>query len=440
MISFTRISAPSPAAPARATRTLAAIAAILSTVAALGLTAGTASASATATSVAAKKSPTPFAFSAVGYGSRVKGGQVPAKSDASAFQSLGCTNLAGIDKRNHTATSSIDGVAAAKNIRTRTWTTSRAGIVASNSLNQIERLHLSQEDVGAVQIERFSSFSQAFHDRTGFHATTETIVGDITYRATDGTTQDLDPPTLSQPVKIPGLLTISLGVTSRRASSTGARASADGLRIHFIPSDTTVVLAHTTAKLTKGVRSGLFGGRAAALETRSDDELLRTGPQPLLKMPCLGTAGEIHDKSTAAAGESSAIGAYEATTRQRGLATKQSANGFEEATISSAVVGGGQLSLSGIVGRVNVSRTKAGLVRDTTGTTIGSIMLGDQAISLPELDGFTIPGLVRVDTNVTTNLPNGIDVVAVRLTFLDGSGRVTDLGHARLEIRHSGVS
>jgi indole-2-monooxygenase len=55
------------------------------------------------------------------------------------------------------------------------------------------------------------------------------------------------------------------------------------------------------------------------------------------------------------------------------------------------------------------------------------------------LDGLTIPGLVKIDTNITTMLPDGIEVVAVRLTFLDGSGRVTDLGHARLRIAASGV-
>ena len=44
-------------------------------------------------------------------------------------------------------------------------------------------------------------------------------------------------------------------------------------------------------------------------------------------------------------------------------------------------------------------------------------------------------------------LPSGLDVVAVRLTLLDGSGAVIDLGHARLliagsrpEVALSGIS
>ena len=443
MISAPRTS-PSPSGRSRS-RLIGSMAVGLTATAALGLgslsvtSPSAAAPSAAATSVAKKKVPTAFLFSASGYGSRVKGGQVPARSDATAFESFGCTNQAGIDKRNHTATATIDGVGSAQNIRTRTWTTKQGGVVASNSQNTIENLFVATDGAGTVKVDRFRALARAFHDGTRFHATTETTVGDITYKATDGSSQDLDPPTLSQPVKIPGVLTISLGVTRRTTSAGSARAVADGLRIHFIPSNTTVVVAHTAAKLTKGVRAGLFAGRSAAIETRSSDTLLRTGPQPLIKMPCLGTGGKVVAKSTATAGGDASIGAYEATTRQRGTATRRAATGFEEATISSAVVGGGQLRLSGIVGRVNVTRTAAGLVRDTKGTTIGSVKLGNQTLALPELDGFTIPGLVRVDTNITTRLNNGIEVVAVRLTFLDGSGRVTDLGHARLQISRTGV-
>jgi hypothetical protein len=44
------------------------------------------------------------------------------------------------------------------------------------------------------------------------------------------------------------------------------------------------------------------------------------------------------------------------------------------------------------------------------------------------------PDAILANTNIVTEVRNGLDVVSVRLTFLDGSGRVTDLGHARLAI------
>nr|MBA3308568.1 hypothetical protein [Nocardioidaceae bacterium] len=58
---------------------------------------------ASAAGAAANTRPTHFALQASGYATRVSGGQVPASSDRSAFQVIGCTNLAGLDKNNYEA-------------------------------------------------------------------------------------------------------------------------------------------------------------------------------------------------------------------------------------------------------------------------------------------------------------------------------------------------
>jgi len=384
----------------------------------------------------AKKTPTQFNFTSVGYGSKVKRSDVPASSDATAQQGLGCTNLAGITKRNRLETTEIEGLGSAKNVRTRAWTRAKAGVVSSYGSNKIERVHLSQDNAGSLLLTRLTSLSRAYHDASGFHTSITTTVGDITYTSSDGASQDIDPPTASEPAEIPGVLRITMGENKQRRSGSGASAAADALVVTFFPSNTTVKLAHSAAKLTTGVKRGYFNGFSAASETRSNDTLLRSGPQPLLKMPCLGTGGQVRTKTTTHAGDSGAQ-TNEAHTRQWSTATKEVARGYEEASIDSTDVGAGQLVLTGIVGRVNVTRTKTGLARDIEGTTIGSATVNGQSFALPELDGFTIPGLVRVDTNVVTNLKDGIDVVAVRLTYLDGSDRVTDLGHASLSIRNS---
>jgi hypothetical protein len=383
----------------------------------------------------AKKAPTTFNFTSAGYGSKVKRSDVPASSDATAFQSLGCTNLAGITKRNRTETTEIEGLGSAKNVRTRSWTRARNGVVSSYASNKIERAQMSQDDAGSLLVTRLTSLSRAYHDASGFHTSTTITVGDITYRSTDGTSQDVDPPEAGQPSEIPGLLKISVQDKQRHTAS-GANAVADALVVTFVPSNTTVRLAHSAAKLTTGVKRGYFHGFSAASETRSSDKTLESGPQPLLKMPCLGTGGQVRTKSTTHAGDSGAQ-TNEAHARQMSSSTDQAASGFEEASIDSTDVGGGQLVLSAIVGRVNVTRTKGGITRDIQGTSVGSAMVNGQALALPDLDGFTIPGVVRVDTNVVTELKDGIDVVAVRLTYLDGTDRVTDLGHASLSIRSS---
>jgi hypothetical protein len=393
-----------------------------------------ADASLAATAAKAAKTPTHFAFSARGYGSKVTGGQLPTSSGATAYQSIGCTNLAGIRKNNRTASSDLAGLGKTKNVATRNWTTMQAGVVTSHSSNKTAKFTTEQDGLGALTIKRITALSTASHDATGFHTSTQTTVGDITFRAADGKPQDIDPPTASQDVEIPGVLTISYGGQTSQIAGDGAKAKADGLTIVLIPSGTKIRIAHTSAGLTSGVKHGLFQGMAASTETRSDDALVRSGPQPLLKMPCLGTKGETRTKSTSTTQPDPALGAYEAHTREMGTQSGGSATGFTEATISSATIGAGQLQLSGIVGRVNVTRSDSGLTKDIDGTTIGSALFNGQSIALPALDGFEIPGVVRVDTNIVTEVKNGLDVVSVRLTFLDGSGRVTDLGHARLAI------
>ena len=430
-------------APRRGARPAAAVlAAVLTASATLtlgSLADATSAGTAPAAAAAAKQKPTKFLYRAWAYGSRLKGGQVPVRSDATAFESFGCTNRAGIDRSNHAALSEVQDIAVTKGVRTRVWSELKNGVAASNALNHIADVKAVEPEVGQLSIDRLRSYSRAYHDKTGFHATTEVKVGDITFRGTDGKPQDLDPPTLSQPVTIPGVLKITIGDSRRRATARGASASADGLTVHFLPTDTRVVLGHSSALIGTGVKIGTFHGRSVGTETRAEDPLLRVGKQPLLKMPCQGTGGKVVRKSTAAAGDDASLSAHNVTTRQKSQATTTVASGFEEAAVSSVSLGGDQLTLTGIVGRVNVTRTKAGVVSDTKGTTIGSVKIGDQTLALPDLDGFTIPGLVRIDTHLTTKLRNGIEVVAVRLTFLDGSGRVTDLGYARLQVNGTGL-
>ena len=113
--------------------------------------------------------------------------------------------------------------------------------------------------------------------------------------------------------------------------------------------------------------------------------------------------------------------------------------GYELARVASIDLGGGQLVITGIQGRANVVRTRDGVKADTRGTKFLTATVNGEEYSFPELDGLSIPGLVKIETGVVTKHKSGIEVVAVRLTLLDGSGAVIDLGHARLSIVGSGL-
>ena len=116
-----------------------------------------------------------------------------------------------------------------------------------------------------------------------------------------------------------------------------------------------------------------------------------------------------------------------------------SAWGFEEARIAKVDLGGGQLVITGIQARANVERTREGVRFDSKGTKFLTATVNGTEHSFNELDGLSIPGLVEIETGVVTEMDSGLDVVAVRLTLLDGSGAVIDLGHARLLIAGAGL-
>ncbi len=50
-----------------------------------------------------------------------------------------------------------------------------------------------------------------------------------------------------------------------------------------------------------------------------------------------------------------------------------------------------------------------------------------------------IPGLVKIENSLVSNTRRGMKVVGVRLTLLNGSGAVIELGVVQLAIRGSGL-
>ena len=96
-------------------------------------------------SVLAKKSDrTPFAYRAVTYGSRVRGGAIPASSGTTSYQAIGCTNVAGVDKTNEIASIELPGLGVAKGVDTRSWTERSNGVYSSYSTHDIARIVLGR--------------------------------------------------------------------------------------------------------------------------------------------------------------------------------------------------------------------------------------------------------------------------------------------------------
>lgn len=385
------------------------------------------------------KEHTPFAYKSATYGSRVRGGDIPASSGTTSYQSIGCTNAVGVDKTNVVASVEIPGLGVAKGVSTHNWTEDSNGVHSSYATHDITKIVLKEDSFGELAIQGLSSFSRAFHDSAGFHATTKTQVAALTYTPTDGSPQQLPIPTPGSPVVIPGALEIRVGSEKTRVDASGAKARADVLDVTLLPTDTRIRVAHTAAKLNRGVKRGLFAGFSAATRVQALNDLVRSGPQPHTRMPCQGTKGKEKGQDLASVDLSPVLDVGAASTRQMGQQRPGKAHGYELARVASIDLGDGALVITGIQGRANVERTRKGVTFDTDGTKFLSATVDGTDYSFPDLDGVTIPGLVKIETGVTKEFHSGVEVIAVRLTLLDGSGAVIDLGHAKLLIAGSGL-
>lgn len=408
-----------------------------------GLTAATATATALVagpSAGAAEPVPTPYAMGAFGVGTAVKGGSLPTSSGKTAYRIIGCTNRAGVERENHEAEAVVPGLGDVSGVKTRVWTTRKDGVVASNSVHTVASILIGEgSGQGTLEIRAVRSFSRAFHDDQGFHASYETEIGEIVYTPVDGGPQVLLPPTPGQTLEVPGLATIKLGSHSRHHDADSARAYATALKIDVIPSGTRAGIAHTSAKIGGGVKSALFRGNSNATRMEAADGNLTSGPTPHLPMPCQGTGGKVKSNDLATVDLGGQIVASGADTSEMADQTMRKGWGWEKSSLAELNLGGGQLVLSGIVGQVHVKRVDGVLKRNVHGTTIGSITANGEPQAIPDPgQALTIPGVATIETRVVDQIKAGIAVTSVRVTLLDGSGAVINLGQARLQVLRSG--
>jgi hypothetical protein len=377
---------------------------------------------------------TTFAFKSSGFGTRVIGGQLPVGSATTGYKAIGCTNQAGRSRTNNVAEATLPGLGKATGIKTHVWTTSRHGVVASHSLHRIARVSLIQSALGSLSINAITSRATTSHDASGFHATTTTHLGGLTFTPPIGPAQSFPLPTPDQPLTIPGLATIYAGKHLTRHSGTGAVADAFALRVDVIPTGTSVRVAHSRAELYSGMTGGVFKGHSAATHVVTAlGDIVKSGPNPLTPMPCQGTNGKIHEKSLASVDLGGQLVVKGANSREIGNQHGSRAWGVSRAEVARVNLGG-QLVIDGVVGKVSVSRHNGHLTRSAGGTVLGTVTVAGQKQTFPKTGVLEIPGLVKLERGVVTRSHNGISVIGLRITLLDGSGAVVDLGEASLKI------
>lgn len=383
------------------------------------------------------RTPTHYAMTGLGFGTAGSGGQAPTASDPTAYQVIGCTNRAGIDKGNHIESTTVPGLGQLENVTTKLWTTNDGGVVASHSRHSIERLTISNGSMGSLEVNAIRSTVNAFHDAHGFHGTSATDVGSLLYTPAAGPAQEIPVPTPGHPATVPGLATIAVGDGSKTVSAGGAHVTANALDIRVDASGGRFRVAHTGAQISGGVTKGLFSGFASGTHGNAAAGNASMGRQPLQVMPCQGTRGDTRSKSTTRSDLGNNVVADNIATRELGAQTAAAANGYERASIASVDIGD-SVVVRGIAAQANVQRSWGKVTRNAKGTTVGQVTVNGETREFPDSDVLEIPGVARLERHIVNRTPTGIQVTALRVTLLDGSGAVLELGQARLSIRGTG--
>ncbi|MBM7508592.1 hypothetical protein JOE61_002406 [Nocardioides salarius] len=205
--------------------------------------------------------------------------------------------------------------------------------------------------------------------------------------------------------------------------------------VEVIPTGTTVKLARSMSKLEKGFKTGIFGGSAIPVKAKVLGELVQVGRVVRQVMPCLGTDGELVATDAADVNLGDQVVVQAASARQKGKQTNRRAVGTEVARIAKLDLGDGALVLDAIESRAKVTRLKSGKLKRSASAKVGAITAGGgDAQSLEELDGLEIPGLLKIETGLRKKIKDGIRMIGLRITLLDGTGAVIDLATSKMTI------
>lgn len=412
-----------------------ALAAVSATALLLGSVALTGPTSAEPAPRATAKGAGDIALRAGAYGTRVEGGQVPADSSATAFIVIGCSTQPGIDRDNVIADVELPGAGDASAVKSRVWTRRDGAEMHSYSRNSTAEVVLSESPLGKLSIRGVTSLSHAWYDGSRFRSESSTSIGKIVFTPPVGPAQEIDIPTPGEPVTVPGVATLRIGQSNEKQSATGAQAWAVALRVTLIPSGTDVFIARSKAQALSGVKYGRFGGYSAGTEASVLGGVLTSGRNPLTLMPCQGTNGKVIGKDDADLDLGGQLHVEGVSSKAWAKRFDNRSEAWERGSIASLDLGG-QLQVEAVVGKAKVTRMAGGKrILSTEGTRIGAITFNGEPQELPLDQVLEIPGVAKLEPKLVEKLPAGLKVIALRITLLDGSGAVLDLGVAKTTIR-----
>lgn len=403
------------------------------------------------------------AFSGRAFGSFAKAESLAVGSAPTAPTRLGCTRRTDRARQNAVTTAggqpgSALQVSGVRN-QTASFRTRRQD--GTRSVSTVAEAVLGRQDGPHLVLRQLRTTATAYaHRRTGrlgarvsarsaeLVAHTGTPVDLLLNRADDGFTvlQDLIADAGGTLV-VPGLGELRTGeqVTRTRRLRATARGSVlrallygeDGRRGG--KDDVTAVLAGSRAVVHDEVRSGVFRGGSVPVQAVTAGGLLSVGRVVDLPLPCPGTRGTVRraGASSLDLGDAGLVDVADLRGRVFGTETRRSAaRAWTSSSVAAVTLGGGEVEVSGLTGRVNVRTDRKGRLAGTTfrGSRVGRLVIGGEQQPAPSPgDVIEVPGVGTLEFFVRDRRTRGASVTALRVTLLPGTPgeSVVDLGQAR---------
>jgi len=388
----------------------------------------------TATAEHGNTSVTNFGMRASAFGTRVKGGDVPANSGRTALAYLGCTKLAGRHMHNHLAQVRPGDTGDVEGIDSVVKTYRKDGGVHVRAVNKVASAEFSDGAGNTLKINGMKAVAHSWHDATGFHRATSSRIASI----------ELNGEVLPVPAEGDSLVTPVATVTvlsdRGKAGPHQAKAEARVVKLELHPSGTVVLIGASFTQIMDRVPTGILGGQGRAADGSVFDGTATTGKIPVQVLPCRGTNGNWLTNKTAGVTvpDVAHLGAMTASARgnQRDLSHGY---GQTRGRVARATLGPDQdLVIKGVVGAANVKKRGDRLIKTIKGTTVGSITFQGQEQAFPtQQDPLEFPGLAILYAPIVDKTKYGIKVIAMKVTLFPGTGGETELnlGRARAKLK-----
>jgi hypothetical protein len=351
-----------------------------------------------------------------------------------------CANRTG--QRDEAAAARVDMLdVSIHDARSVAWTSRTGGKTTSSSRATIGSVDIVDPSIGTVTVSGIVSLSQAWHGRHGFHQTSRPTLGSIVLHPLSGDDVAYPIPEPGHSVTIEDAIRVGVGRVKASRTEHGARAELDAVTIRPLNDTfTRFKLAHSQARLQAGVGAQLYGGIALPGLGHDASGLLESARDSVETVPCVGSGGRLSGGSTSGRTLSDTVVARDVAAYQRsgpdsgGRPTVVVLSKLRKVTID------GGIEIWGIHGRAASTRARGGYVLSSHGTVVRRVLYNGERVRLLGHDSVNVGDIAVLEPRIVKRSKGTIEVTALRVTMLDGSGQVFDLGYARAVLRPSGLS